>query len=219
IPTLFEIVGVVENVRFLGPTVEPEPAFYLPAAQFPIQEMKVVVRTEGDPAAFVPRLREEVWSVDRDLPVSNITTMDRLRSEAMAQPRFNAVVLVFFGATALALAALGIYGVLSTTVAQRTSEIGIRMALGAQAQDIVLLVARQGARLTALALAMGLAAAWLAAPLLRSLLFGVGASDPWTFGFVALFLGLVAGIACYFPARRASRIEPLLAIRHESLLT
>jgi putative ABC transport system permease protein len=215
LPNVFEIVGVIENVRFLGPATPPEPAFYLPAAQFPVQEMMVAVRVDGDPAAFAPRLREEVWAVDPDIPLSNITTMERLLSEALAQPRFNAVVLGFFGATALALAALGIYGVLSTTVAQRTSEIGIRMALGARSGDVVRMVVRQGMRLTLAGLAIGLVAALVSSPVLRSLLFGVNAADPWTFTFVAVFLGSVALFASYVPARRASRIEPLIALRHE----
>jgi putative ABC transport system permease protein len=215
LPSLFEIVGVVENVRFLGPSVAPEPAFYLPAAQFPVQEMMVAVRVQGDPASFAPRLREEVWAVDADIPLSNITTMERILTEALAQPRFNAVVLGFFGATALALASLGIYGVLSTTVAQRTSEIGIRMALGARAADVVRMVVAQGARLTLAGLTMGMAAAVMIAPALRSLLFEVGATDPRTFLFVTAFLGSVATVASYVPARRASRIEPLVALRHE----
>jgi putative ABC transport system permease protein len=215
LPAVFEIVGVVENVRFLGPSVPPEPAFYLPAAQFPVQEMMVAVRLKGDPAVFASRLREEVWAIDGDIPLSNITTMDRLLSEALAQPRFNAFVLGFFGATALALAALGIYGILSTTVAQRTSEIGIRMALGARAADVVRMVVRQGMGLTLAGLAIGLVAALASAPLLRSLLFGIGAGDPWTFAAVAVFLGSVALFASYLPARRASRIEPLVALRHD----
>jgi putative ABC transport system permease protein len=215
LPERFEIVGVVKNVRFLGPSVAPEPAFYLPAAQFPVEEMMVAVRVEGDPAAFAARLREEVWAVDPDLPLSNITTMERLLTESLAQPRFNAFVLGFFGATALALAALGIYGVLSTTVAQRTSEIGLRMALGAHSGDVVRMVVRQGMRLTVKGLALGLAAAAASAPLLRSLLFGVGAFDARTFVLVSVLLSSVAFLASYVPARRASRIEPLAALRHE----
>jgi putative ABC transport system permease protein len=211
----FEIVGVVENVRFLGPSVAPEPAFYLPAAQFPVQEMMVAVRVAGDPAAFAGRLREEVWTVDPDIPLSNITTMDGLLDEALAQPRFNALVLGFFGAAALALAALGIYGVLSTTVAQRTSEIGLRIALGAHTRDVVRMVVRQGMRLTVLGLAIGFAAAAVSAPVLRNLLFGIGAFDPWTFGLVSALLSSVALLASYVPARRASRVEPLVALRHE----
>lgn len=215
LPGVFEIVGVVENVRFLGPSVPPEPAFYIPAAQFPVQEMMVAVRVEGDPAAFAGKLKEEVWAVDPTIPLSNITTMERLLSEALAQPRFNAVVLGFFGATALALAALGIYGILSAAVAQRTSEIGIRMALGARSRDVVRLVVGQGMRLSLAGLAIGLAAALASAPVLRNLLFGVGPADPWTFAFVAAFLSSVALFSSYLPARRASRIEPLIAIRRE----
>src|SRR3972149_4486462 len=143
--------------------------------------MMVAVRVHGDPASFAPRLREEVWAIDPDIPLSNIATMERLLSEALAQPRFNAVVLGFFGATALALAALGIYGVLSATVAQRTSEIGIRMALGARPGAVVRMVVRQGILMTLAGLAIGLAAALASTPVLRSLLFGVDATDPSTF--------------------------------------
>jgi putative ABC transport system permease protein len=125
------------------------------------------------------------------------------------------VVLGSFGATALALAALGIYGVLSTTVAQRTSEIGIRMALGARSSDVVRMVLRQGMSLTLAGLAIGLGAALASVPVLKTLLFGVGAQDPWTFASVSGFLAAVALLASYVPARRASRIEPLIALRHE----
>jgi putative ABC transport system permease protein len=215
LPSVFEIVGVVENVRFLGPSVPPEPAFYLPAAQFPVQEMMVAVRLSSDPDEFAARLREEVWAVDPDIPLSNMNTMERLLAEALAQPRFNALVLGFFGVTALVLAALGIYGVLSTTVAQRTSEIGLRMALGARSEDVVWMVVRQGIRLTLVGLAIGLAAAFASAPALRSLLFGVAATDATTFALVPTVLAAVALAASYLPARRASRIEPLLALRQD----
>jgi putative ABC transport system permease protein len=215
LPAEFEIVGVVENVRFLGPANEPEPAFYLPAAQFPVQEMVVAVRLPRDPASFADRLREEVRAIDPDLPLSNITTMDRLLSEALAQPRFNAFVLGSFATAALVLAGLGIYGVLSTMVAQRTSEIGLRMALGARANDVRRLVVGQGMRLAAIGLSLGIAAALALGPLLRGLLFGVRASDPGTLLLVGGFLAFIALLASYIPARRASRIEPLEALRHE----
>jgi putative ABC transport system permease protein len=215
LPNVFQIVGVVENVRFVGLASEPEPAFYLPAAQFPVQEMLVAVRTEGDPAPFASHLREEIWGLDPNLPVSNVTTMEGHLSEALAQPRFNATVMGLFGAAALALAALGIYGLLSSTVAQRTGEIGLRMALGARARDVVLMVVGQGARLTLIGLGIGLLAALAASRVLESLLFGVGARDPWTFYAVAAFLAAVALAASYLPARFASRIEPLTALRHD----
>ncbi|HEY7816698.1 MAG TPA: FtsX-like permease family protein, partial [Vicinamibacteria bacterium] len=167
------------------------------------------------PESFAARLREEVWSIDPDIPLSNIRTMDRLLSEALAPPRFNAFVLGSFGTAALVLAALGIYGVLSTMVAQRTSEIGLRMALGARANDVRRLVVGQGMRLAAVGLSLGIAAALALGPLLRSLLFGVRASDPGTLLFVGGFLAAIALLASYLPARRASRIEPLTALRHQ----
>jgi putative ABC transport system permease protein len=217
LPAAFEIVGVVENVRFLGPANEPEPAFYLPAAQFPVQEMMVAVRVapQRDPELFAARLREEVRAVDPELPLSNISSMERLLSESVAQPRFNAFVLGSFGTAALVLAALGIYGVLSTMVAQRTSEIGLRMALGARASDVRRMVVGQGMRLAAIGLSLGIVAALALGPALQSLLFGVRASDPGTLFLVGGFLGSIALLASYLPARRASRIEPLTALRHE----
>ncbi len=216
IPKTFEIVGVVEDVHFLGPAEAPEPAYYIPAAQFPVQEMQIAIRTDADPASFAARVREEVWSLDPDLPVSSITTMERLVSESLAQPRFNATVLGWFGVTALGLAALGMYGLISSTVAQRTSEIGLRMALGARAENIVLQFVGQGMKLTLVGLSIGVLAALGAARLLASLLFGVAADDPATFFGVACFLSAVAGVASYLPARRASRINPLEALRNES---
>jgi putative ABC transport system permease protein len=213
VPRSFEIVGVVRNVRFLGPTEPPEPAYYLPAAQFPVTEMRVAVRTEGEPSALAGTLREEVWALDPNLPVSGITTMERLISESLAQPRFHAVVLGAFGSLGLALAALGIYGLLAHNVAERTREFGIRMALGAVARDVTHMVVKEGLRLASVGLALGLLVALLAGRALESLLFGVSASDPWTFAAAALFLGCVAAVASYLPARRALRIEPLTALR------
>lgn len=215
VPDVFEIVGVVENVRFLGPTEPPEPAYYLPAAQFPLTEMLVAVRTEGDPIALASRLREEVWALDPNLPISGITTMARLVSESLAQPRFNAVVLGAFGVLGLVLAGLGIYGLLAHAVVERTSEIGLRMALGAQAVDVTRMVVGQGMMLTSLGLGIGLVVSLATGRAIQSLLFGVSASDPWSFASVTLFLTLVAALASYLPARRASRIEPLTALKSD----
>jgi putative ABC transport system permease protein len=216
IPKVFEVVGVVEDVHFLGPAEPAEPAYYVPAAQFPVQEMKVALRTDGDPAAFASQVREAVWALDPDLPVSSITTMERLLSESLAQPRFNASVLGFFGITALALAALGIYGLVASTVSQRTSEIGLRMALGARATNVAWMFVSQGMRLTFFGIVVGVVVALLSGRFLASLLFGVAAADPATFFVVASFLATVAVLASYLPARRAARINPLEALRNES---
>ena len=214
-PDSFEIVGIVRNIKFLGPDAGNEPAFYVPARQFPLPDMALVVRTTGDAASLAPRLRDTVWALDANLPIGNVTTMTRLLDEALAQPRFNMLLLSAFGAAALALAAMGIYGLLAYDVMRRTSEIGIRMALGARARDVVALVVSQGVRLTLVGLALGLAAALAMTRVLSGLLFGVSTSDPTTFAAVAVFLGAVAVAASYIPARRATRIAPVTALRHE----
>ncbi|GMR24369.1 MAG: ABC transporter permease [Acidobacteriota bacterium] len=214
-PDSFEIVGIVKNIKFLGPDAADEPAFYVPARQFPLTDMVLVVRTSGDPASLAPRLRDTVWALDANLPIGNVTTMTRALDEALAQPRFNMLLLSVFGAAALALAAMGIYGLLAYDVTRRTSEIGIRMALGARSRDVVTLVVSQGVRLTMVGLALGLAAALLLTRVLSGLLFGVSTSDPATFAAVAVFLGAVALAASYIPARRATRIAPVTALRHE----
>jgi putative ABC transport system permease protein len=214
-PDTFEIVGVVRNIKFLGPDSEDEPAFYLPARQFPLPDMALVVRTTGDPAALAPRLREEVWALDAELPIGTMTTMTRLVSEAYAQPRFNVLLLSSFGVAAWVLALMGIYGLLAYEVTRRTSEIGIRMALGARARDVVALVAGQGMRLVGIGLALGLVTAFLSARVLSGLLFGVSANDPATFVLVALLLGAAASIASYVPAHRATQIAPITALRQD----
>jgi putative ABC transport system permease protein len=211
----FEIVGVVANVKFLGPSAPSEPAFYIPARQFPVHEMLVAVRTDNDPLAFLPSLRTEVWALDPNLPISNITTMERLLSESLSQPRFNAFLLGLFGSTALALAAMGVYALLSYTVAGRTGEIGLRLALGARRVDVVRLVVTQGLWLTVMGLGIGLTAALLAGRALSSLLFGIRARDPWTLVLVTATLVGTGLLASYLPARRATRIEPIAALRYE----
>lgn len=210
-----EIVGVVANVKFLGPSSPSEPAFYIPARQFPVHEMLVTVRTENDPIAFIPDLRAEVWALDDDLPLANVTTMALLRSESLAQSRFNAILLALFGGTALVLAAMGVYGLLSGTVAARTGEIGLRVALGARRVDVVRLIVSQGLWLTASGLGIGLICALLLGRLLASLLYGIRATDPWTLVFVTICLAVTGLLASYLPARRATRIEPIVALRYE----
>jgi putative ABC transport system permease protein len=215
IPESFAIVGIVGDVKFLGPAASSEPAFYLPTRQFPSQQMVLLVRTEGDPALLSSRLREEVWALDADLPISNITTMETLLTQALAQPRTNTLLLGLFGTAALALAAMGIYGLVSYSVARRTNEIGIRMALGAQAKEVTGMVVGQGIGLTLAGLLIGVAGALALGRVMSSLLFGVRAADPTTFAVVACFLVAVAVLASYVPARRATRIDPISALRYE----
>jgi putative ABC transport system permease protein len=178
-----------------------------------MNDMWLLVRTTGDPASLAGALRRMVWQMDRDLPVENVTTMDRMFSDLVAAPRFNTALLTGFAGVALLLAAIGIYGVLSYTVTQRTTELGIRMALGAQRRRVVGLVVRQGMLLALLGVAAGLAAALAVTRVLTRLLFGVSATDPGVFASVALLLAFVALLAAYLPARRASRVDPMVALR------
>jgi putative ABC transport system permease protein len=174
-----------------------------------------VIRATGDPLALFPAVREQVWSIDRSLPVENVTTMDAAIDEQLAGARFNATLIGIFAAVALALAALGVYGVLSYTVTQRTNEIGIRMALGAQRGSVARLVVGHGMALTAAGIGLGLVASvWLTRSISR-LLFDVSRLDPAVFAVVALLLGAVAFAAAYLPARRASRVDPMVALRGE----
>jgi putative ABC transport system permease protein len=214
-PTSLEIVGVVGNERFLGLQQEPDPATYFAVSQFPFNEMYLIVRTTGDPAAFTPTVRRIVWELDRDLPLDNVQTMEQILNESIAATRFNASLVSLFAVIALLLATIGIYGVLSYTVAQRTGEIGIRMALGAERGVVRRLVVRQGMTLALLGVGAGLVTALVATRLLSTLLFDVSATDPMVFAAVALLLSSVAFLAAYLPARRASHIDPMVALRAE----
>ncbi len=212
-PGSFEIIGVIRDERFLGLAVAADAATYFPHAQFPLGEMYLLVRAAGDPAALIPSLRNAVWSVDRDIPVEDVRTMDDLLGGTLARPRFVGTLLGLFAGAALLLSALGIYGVLSYTVAQRTPEIGIRMALGAQRGAVMRTVVGQGMALALAGIAIGAVAAVAATRALSGLLFGVTPTDPLIFGAVALLLAATALVAAYVPARRASRVDPLIALR------
>jgi putative ABC transport system permease protein len=214
-PTSFEIVGVVADEPFLGVTTPAEPATYYPHAQFPMNEMWLVVRTGGDASELAPALRERIWRVDPELPVERLRTMRELLGASVAEPRFNAALLSIFALVALLLAAVGIYGVLSYTVAQRTGEIGVRIALGAARGRVVRQVVGQGVGVALVGIALGVAGAVGAGRLLESLLVGVSGQDPAVLGGVALLLALVALAAAWIPARRASRVEPVVALRAE----
>ena len=214
-PELFEIVGVVRDVRFLGPDTDPAPAYYRPFKQFPDPFMQVLLRTEADPLSFVTPVREAIWSIDSDLPIGDVTTMAQHYANAVAQPRFNMVLLALFGGLALLLVSVGVYGLLSYHVAQRTPEIGIRMALGAQIRDVVRMVVGEGLWLTGIGVAVGFVSALGLTRLLGSLLFGVSPIDLSTFAIVAVGLAAVAILASYLPARRAAKVDPIVALRAE----
>jgi putative ABC transport system permease protein len=214
-PTSFEIVGVVRDTKFNGLSAVAAPAFYIPAKQFPLADMIVIARVEGDPLNYTQALRDTVWAIDPDQPVNSIAALEQMVADDIAQPRFNMFLMGLFSTLALMLAAVGIYGLLSYAVTQRTQEIGVRMALGAQRRDIFKLIVGQGLRLTLAGVGIGLAAALLLTRFLSSLLYGLSATDLTTFAFVALLLAAVALIACYLPARRATKVDPMVALRYE----
>ena len=214
-PSSYEIVGIVADERFNGPRAAADPATYFSLAQFTFNDNWLLVRTKNDPNAFVPTLRQIVWSMDRDLPLENVRTMDAMLGDTVADSRFNTALLSLFAIVALLLAAIGIYGVLAYTVAQRTSEIGIRMALGAQRSSVLRLVVGNGLTLAVVGVVIGSAAALVATRALERLVFGVSTTDPGVFAFVALSLAAVAATAAAVPALRASRVDPVVALRSD----
>ncbi len=214
------VVGVVRDLRYFGLQSDPPPAAYLPVDQcWNVPglrgSMSVLLRTDGDPTRAVGSMRQLVAAIDRDQPIARIATMQTLIAESLRQPRFNTILLGLFAAIALALAVIGIYGVVAWNVAQRTREFGIRQALGADRPAIIRLVLRQGLRTVLLGLLLGLAGSLAAARALQSMLFQISSFDPWTFGLVAVVLGLAAILACWLPARRATRVDPMVALRVE----
>ena len=211
----FEIVGVAGNVRSLELREEASPELYFADKQNPFQNNAIVIRSTVEPGSIAPALRQAVAEVDRSVPVSEVQTMEHIVSESVTQPRFNVFLLGLFGGIALLLSAAGIYGVTSYTVTQRTHELGIRLALGAQVGDVLKLVLGQGMAVISIGLVLGLAASFALMRLLRSLLFGVGENDPLTFTAITFVLLLVALVACYVPARRATKVDPLNALRYE----
>ncbi|HWN99724.1 MAG TPA: ABC transporter permease [Blastocatellia bacterium] len=210
-----EIVGVVGNVKHLGLDSQARAELYLSFLKDPWPFMTVVVRGASNPKSLAEAMRAEVWAIDKDLPVPDIKTMDELVSGSVARRRFNMLLLGIFASVALVLAAVGIYGVMSYSVTQRTHEIGIRMALGARQSDVLKLVIRQGATLAAVGVGIGLVGASALTRVLASLLFEVGTTDPATFVSLSLLLTAVALGACFVPARRAAKVDPMVALRYE----
>jgi putative ABC transport system permease protein len=211
-----EIIGVVGDVRHKSLDAEGGAELYRSYLQSPERSMSLVVRTEqADPTSIASSIRSIVQQVDKDQPLSNIQTMDQLLADSVARRRFNMLLLGIFASVALLLAAIGIFGVMNYSVTQRTHEIGIRMALGAQAGDVLRMVVGQGMALAFIGVALGLIASFVITRVMSNLLFGVSATDPVTFAGVSLLLSVIALLACYIPARRATRVEPIIALRYE----
>jgi putative ABC transport system permease protein len=213
--TTYEIVGVVGSIRHRGLDKAPEPALFLASGQEPHVFINLVVRASADPMSLVPAIKSEVRAVDRDIPISEIRTMDEYLTRSMARPRFNLMLIASFAALALVLAAVGLFGVVAYSVAQRTHEIGIRRALGADDRTVVMMVVKQGMMLAAGGVALGLAGSFALTRFLETLLFAVKPTDAPTYATVAAVLIGVALLASYLPARRAARVDPLSALRHE----
>jgi putative ABC transport system permease protein len=213
-PVWQTVVGVVEDARYRE-VETPRFDLYLPYRQAPNQVHHFVVRLTGDPLAAVPALRSAVGALDPSARVDGISTMDEVVGRAFAPWRFSSIVVSIFAAIALSFAAVGIATLVAFAVTQRTREIGVRVALGAQARDVVVLVASEGAWIALAGLAVGVLAAWILRRSVASMLFGVGPDDAWTFGGVALLLGVVSLLAAYLPARRAAHIDPAVALRAE----
>ncbi|HXJ94301.1 MAG TPA: ABC transporter permease [Terriglobia bacterium] len=209
------VVGVVGNTRHQGLSQETEAEFYVPYLQSPRDFMQLAVRTATDPDSMVSAVRAQVRDVDPDQPLYHVVTLQQVLSESLAPRRLNLLLLGIFAGIALALATVGIYGVMAFSAAQRTHEIGIRMALGAERRTVLGLIVRQGLQLTLIGVGLGVAGAWALTSFLASFLFGVAPRDPATFVLVSLALVAVSVLACYIPARRATRVDPMVALRYE----
>jgi len=215
-PLMRTIVGVVGNVKHRTLNMDFTPEVYLSASQIPMDSMSIVARTNvSNPATITSAVRAELAAVDRNIPLVRVRVFDEYLARALARPRFNALLLSIFAGTALLLTAIGIYGVMAYSVSQRTSEIGLRIALGAGKSSIFRLVVGQAMTIVAISLAIGVMGAFAATRLLNSLLFGVGASDPVTFLSIVLLVSVVAFVAAWLPARRATRVDPIVALRAE----
>ncbi|MGH9805569.1 MAG: FtsX-like permease family protein, partial [Candidatus Acidiferrales bacterium] len=210
------VVGVVNTVRYASLDVDPSlPQMYFPLAQNVDSAPTLFVRTQGDPLALARPVAQAVQDIDPNQPVFDVRTMQEVIDDSVAPRRMNTVLLTFFSLLALSLASVGIYGVISYSVARRTSEIGIRMALGARPATILRMVLREGMAMALVGIVLGGAASLVVTRFLEQFLFRVDARDPLTFAGVTLVLVLVALLACYLPARRATRVDPMTALRYE----
>jgi len=213
--TWMSVVGVVGDMSYSGLDAPSEPAVYLPFRQATSNNQYVLLRTTGDPQSLAPAVQRAVAELDKDLPVASLRTMDQLMGESKAPPRFRTILVSLFAIVGLTLASIGIYGVMAYAVAERTHEIGVRLALGADRADVLGMVLGEAMRLAAAGVAIGLAGAAATTQLMRSLLFGVTPSDVPTFAGIAALLAATAFVASYIPARRATRVDPMVALRYE----
>ncbi|HEY0763630.1 MAG TPA: ABC transporter permease [Pyrinomonadaceae bacterium] len=209
-----EVVGVIADVKH-DLTIPVEPEYYLPHAQDPWNGMVLIAKTSVEPSSLAGALRQQVWAIDKDQPVFDVRTMQEVKSGSVALYSFSSVMLGIFAGVAMVLAAIGIYGVMAFAVTQRTQEIGIRMALGARTVDVLKLVVKHGMKLALLGIVIGLAGSWALTRFIEKLLVGVQPTDLLTFSLVSLCLLVAAFIACYLPARRATKVDPLVALRYE----
>ena len=214
-PIWREVVGVVGHVKHRGLEGESPVQYYIPFRQMPVNGVFLVVRTAMEPTSLAGAVRGAIQEVDPELPVFRVTTMERMVEDSMTQRRFAMTLLSVFAFVALILASVGLYGVMSYSVTQRTNEIGIRMALGAKVTDVLAMVVRQGMTLSLAGVGIGLAGAFALTHVMRNLLFGVSATDPLTYAAVALVLAGVSLLACFVPARRATKVDPMEALRYE----
>ena len=214
-PVITEIIGVVGNVRYDSLIDEAPPAVYFPHPELPYPFMSFALRTDGDPALLAPAVQREIRALDPNQPVGDVRTMNQVMSEAVSRSRFNTLLLGLFAGLATLLSAVGIFGVMNYSVSLRTRELGLRLAIGAQPRQVLLLVLKQGLMLTIAGVVIGLLAAFALTRLLSGLLFGVEAVDATTFATISLLLVVISLLACYLPARRAMRIDPMMALRYE----
>jgi putative ABC transport system permease protein len=209
------VVGIVGDVRHVGLHLQPYPQVYISYVQNPHWATSLIVRTVSDPAKVVPAIRRQVNTIDRDQPLYNVRTMSEVLSNSISRPRFNTQLISILAAVGMMLTVIGIYGVVSYSVSQRFHEIGVRIALGARPRDIIFMIIGQGVKLALIGILAGLAAAFALSRLITRLLYGVSLTDPLTFIGVPVIIAAVVIAACYIPARRATKIEPMAALRHE----
>jgi len=211
----FQVIGIVGDVADNGLGTDTIPVFYAPHLQFPTLSLRMALRSDGDPTALLPSVRERIWDINSDVPISNVRTMEQIAANSTAQARFLTSLLALFAGMALLLASMGLYGVLAFFVSQRSREVGIRMALGASSNDVMSAVVRRGMILASVGALFGIGGSVALSSVLASLLFETAATDPATYLVVIALLLLVALAACVLPARRAVRVDPVIALRSE----